>query len=88
MTAPAAINPFARAKDMLAALEAREISSRELTELHIERIERLNPPLNAVVIPTFERARAMAADAGKYARDQFRKSIRRAVAGSKYFKLK
>jgi amidase len=63
MTAPTAINPFARAKDMLAALEAREISSRELTELHIERIERLNPALNAICIPTFERGRAMAAEA-------------------------
>ena len=63
MTAPAAINPFARAKDMLAALEAKEISSRELTELHIRRIEELDGELNSIPIHTFERARAMADEA-------------------------
>jgi hypothetical protein len=31
---------------------------------------------------------AMAADASKYARDELRKSIRKAVAGSKHFKFK
>ena len=63
MTAHPTPSPFARAVDMLAALEAGEISSRELVGLHIERIERIDPALNAVVIPTFERARAMAAEA-------------------------
>ena len=63
MTAPAAISPFARAIDMMAALDARQVSSRELVEMHIERIERLNPGINAIVINTFERARAMADDA-------------------------
>ena len=33
-----------------------EVTSRELVEAAIERIERLNPKLNAVITPTFERA--------------------------------
>ena len=63
MTAPTAINPFTSATGMMAALDARQVSSRELVEMHIERIERLNAGINAIVIPTFERARAMADDA-------------------------
>jgi amidase len=39
----------------------KEVSARELVEAAIERVERLNPRLNAVVIRTWERARAMAA---------------------------
>jgi len=63
MTTPTSVSPFARAVDMMAALDAKVVSSRELVELHIERIARLNPPINAIIIETFERARAMAAEA-------------------------
>jgi amidase len=63
MTAPTSISPFSRAIDLLAALDAREVSSRDLVDMYIERIERLDGKLNAVVIRTFERARAMADDA-------------------------
>lgn len=38
----------------------REVTPRELVEAAIERLERLNPELGAVVHPTFERARAEA----------------------------
>ena len=37
------------AVDLLALLEARKISALELAELHIQRIELLNPQLNAVI---------------------------------------
>ena len=59
------IDHFSTATAMLAALRAREISSVELAELHIARIEALVPPPNAIAIHTFERAReaARAADA-------------------------
>ncbi len=40
------------------ALRAREVSPLELTEAYLERIERLNPRLNAYVTVTAERARA------------------------------
>ena len=32
-----------------AAIRARELTSRDLLELYADRIERLNPPINAVV---------------------------------------
>lgn len=59
------IDHFASATDMLAALQSRKISSAELTELHIGRIEALDGDLNAIPVRTFERARkqAKAADA-------------------------
>jgi len=61
----APINPFATATEMLAALRAKQVSAVELLDLHIKRIERHNPALNAIVEPDFDRARdeANAADA-------------------------
>jgi amidase len=62
---------------MLDALTAREVSAVELLELHLARIARYNPALNAIVSFDFERARkaAAAADAA-YARGE-----RRALLG-------
>lgn len=54
------IDHFASATDMLAALASREISSAELTELHIARIEALDGAINAIPVRTFDRARAQA----------------------------
>ena len=34
-----------------------ELSSREVVDAHIDRIEEVNPQLNAVVVPLFEQAR-------------------------------
>lgn len=64
MTPTPSIDPFASATVMLRALRDREISAGELLELHLERIERYNAALNAVVIRDDERAReaARAAD--------------------------
>src|SRR3989441_7540585 len=58
------IDAFATAVDMLAALRARRVSAVELLELHLKRIARYNPELNAIVELDFERARreAEAAD--------------------------
>lgn len=60
-----AIDHFSSAADMLTALRDREISSVELTELHIGRIEAHDWALNAIPVQTFDRAReaARAADA-------------------------
>lgn len=46
-------------------LRAREISSRELTELYLERIERLEPKLNAFRVVLGERAVAEAEEADR-----------------------
>jgi amidase len=56
---------FATATEMLAALRTRRVSAVELLQEHRQRIDRLNPTLNVIVEPDFERARqaAEAADA-------------------------
>ena len=53
------------AHELAAALRRRELSSRELLDHYLDRIDRLNPALNAVVILDREGARraADAADA-------------------------
>ena len=58
------IDAFASAADMLQALRAKRISAVELLDLHLGRIERYNPPLNAIVTPNYDAAHqsAQAAD--------------------------
>jgi len=56
-------DPFAPATVMLRALRERQISSVELLELHLHRIERYNPILNAIVIPDYDNARRVATEA-------------------------
>lgn len=61
------IGLFCSAVQMLAALDSGEISSAELVELHIDRIEARDGELNAIPVRTFDRARdaAVAADAAR-----------------------
>ena len=47
--------------ELVAALQRREVSARELLDLHLDRIEQLDGPVNAVVTLAPERARAEAA---------------------------
>jgi amidase len=54
---------FATAGTLVSAIRSREISSRELLSLYLERVERINPTLNAVVTVVAERAMAEAAAA-------------------------
>src|SRR5512143_342901 len=54
------IDPFASATELLAALRAGRVTSQELTELYIRRIERHDGRLNAVVVRDFDRARQQA----------------------------
>jgi len=58
---------YRTACDLVRALEAKEISSRELVDAAIARTEAVNPRINAVVVNDYERARA-AADAADAAR--------------------
>lgn len=51
------------AVDLAAAIRGRDISSRELLELYLDRIDRLNPAINAVVTLDADRARAAADEA-------------------------
>ena len=57
---------FAPATELARKIREKEISARELTDLYIERIERLDGELNAVVVRDFEAAR-QAADAADQA---------------------
>lgn len=52
------VEPTATLTDLIAALETKEVSSRELLDMYLDRIERLDGPINAVV--TFETERAHA----------------------------
>ena len=54
------MNPYAPAAELARALSRREVSSAELTEAAIGRIEALDGPLNAICVKTYDRARAAA----------------------------
>jgi amidase len=51
------------AAELAQALARRQVSSRELIDAAVSRIEALDPKINAVVVRDFERARAAAEDA-------------------------
>ncbi|MCZ6888469.1 MAG: amidase [Gammaproteobacteria bacterium] len=51
---------FASATELAAAIQRKEVSSLELTELYIGRIEKYDGSLNAVVVRDFDRAREAA----------------------------
>lgn len=55
------IGPFSTATQMLEALRARTISSRELVDMHLTRIDGIDGALNAVSVRTADRAREAAA---------------------------
>jgi amidase len=57
------LTPDSTAREMAAAIRAKDISARELLELHLDRIAERNPQLNAIVSLDEERARAVAAAA-------------------------
>lgn len=54
---------FRTATELVAALRRKEVSSRELLDHYLARVERVNPRLNAVVTLDVERARKRAAAA-------------------------
>ncbi len=51
---------FMSACDMVDAIKNQELTSEEITETIIERIEKINPIINAYCTPTFDLAREMA----------------------------
>src|SRR5215813_5037055 len=55
-----AMGPYSTATDMLAALRAKQLSSLELTDLLLTRIEERDGPLNAIPVRTPDRAREAA----------------------------
>ena len=63
MAAAVSVDPFATAVDLLRALREKQVSSVELLDLYISRIERYDPAINAVVERDFDRARDAAREA-------------------------
>ncbi len=63
MTASTALSVESTARELTAAVRTRQISARELLDLHLARIAERNPELNAIVSLDEERARAGAAAA-------------------------
>jgi amidase len=59
----AALDVYSSARAMAAAVAAKQVSARELLDLHLERIEQTNPRVNAVVSLDPDRAREQAAAA-------------------------
>lgn len=56
---------FMSACELREKIKTQEISSQEITEIIIERIEKINPIINAYCTPTFDLAREMAKKADK-----------------------
>lgn len=54
---------FKPAYELREMIKRQEMSSQEITEMMIERIEQINPKLNAFCTPTFDLARASAKEA-------------------------
>ena len=54
---------YSTATELLSALQEKRVSSVELVDFAIARIEALDPKINAVVVRDFERARAAAKEA-------------------------
>lgn len=54
---------WSTAREMVAAVAAKQISARELLELHLDRIDAVNPAINALVSIDPERARRAAGEA-------------------------
>ena len=58
------VDAYSSAADLARAIKAKQVSSLELTEMYIERVEKYDSQINAVVVHDFERGReaAKAAD--------------------------
>ncbi len=59
---------YESALELAAKIKAQELSSRELTELYIARIEKYDGDVNTVIVRTFDDARARADEADEAAR--------------------
>ncbi|QNN52584.1 amidase [Nocardioides mesophilus] len=59
------LDVYTSAREMAAAVRGKEISARELMELHLARIAEVNPAVNAVVSLDEDRALAGAAEADR-----------------------
>jgi len=66
---------FLSAYEMAEKIKSQELSSQEITETIIERIEKVNPKINAYCTTTFELAREMAKKADREVKNNQKLSI-------------
>lgn len=59
------IDPFSTAIELAAAIRSKDVSSLELTDMYIDRVERYDGQTNAVCVRDFERGREAARAADK-----------------------
>ena len=55
------VEPTAALTVLIAALESGDVSARELLDMHLDRVDRLDGPINSVITLETDRARAEAA---------------------------
>ena len=51
------VNAYSTATELARAIKTKEVSSLELTDLYIQRVEKYDSQINAVVVHDFERGR-------------------------------
>ena len=77
---------FRSAHELSAAIRRRELSSRELLDTFVDRVEQLNGTVNAVVTLDLERARAAATRADDaLARDKIFGVVERTIVHRPHF---
>ena len=54
------VDAYSSAVELAAAIKSKEVSSLELTDMYIGRVEKYDEKINAVVVHDFERGRAAA----------------------------
>ena len=54
------VDAYSSAVELAAAIKSKEVSSVELTDMYIDRVEKYDDKINAVVVHDFERGRAAA----------------------------
>lgn len=64
---PFNLSPFASATSLLKALRQRKVSATELLEFYLDRVDRVNPMVNAIVVQDRRAARAQARKADEEA---------------------
>lgn len=59
------VDAYSSAEELATAIQTKAVSSKELTQMYIARVEKYDPKINAVVVQDFERGLAAAQAADK-----------------------
>ena len=59
------VNPYASAVELAAAIKSKEVSAVELLEMYIQRVEKYDDQINAVVVRDFDRGHGSGQSGGR-----------------------